>query len=140
MREINIVVTPDYADNAATSADPLALALREGARPPVWIDPMLDEIAAFLVASRSTGTPVLRPSTPLEALAALADTRSPPRLVQLSFADAKAPGMDGEDAAVAATDIIDAGALFINSLRMLLRRVSCTHHCAHASHAGSLLA
>jgi hypothetical protein len=80
-REINIAVTLDYADNAATSVDPLALVLRECAGPPVWIDPMLDEIAASLVASQSTSAPVLCPSTPLEAQAALADTRSPPCLV-----------------------------------------------------------
>jgi hypothetical protein len=75
-------VTPDYA---TTSTDPLALALCEGAGPPVWVDPMLDELAASLVVSWSTGASVLHPSTPtvasLEAQAALADSRSPPRMV-----------------------------------------------------------
>jgi hypothetical protein len=98
-REINIVVTPDFADNTATSTDPLVLALCEDAGPPIWVDPMLDELAASLVASRSTGVPVLRHSTPLEAQAALADTCSPQRMVQLSFADAETPGGIGEDAA-----------------------------------------
>jgi hypothetical protein len=41
------------------------------------------------------------PSTPTaasrEAQASLADTRSPPWMVQLSFTDAEAPGVDGDD-------------------------------------------
>jgi len=42
---------------------------------------------------------VLRPSTAasLEAQAALADTRLPPRMVLLGLADAEAPGADGVD-------------------------------------------
>jgi len=60
---------------------------------------MLDELAASLVASQSTCAPVLRPSTAasLEAQAALADTRLPPRMVLLGLADAEAPGADGVD-------------------------------------------
>jgi hypothetical protein len=80
-----IAMTTDCADNAATSADPLAVSLCEDSGPPVWVDPMLDELAASLVASRSTSAPVLRPST-----------------------DVQAPRVDGEDAAVADTVIIDA--------------------------------
>jgi hypothetical protein len=108
---------------------------------------MLDELAASLVASWSTSALVLCPFTlttaTLEAQAALADTRSPPRMVQLSFADAEAPGMDDDgaslsavaraftaqdtvhdptsvDAAVAVTDDIDTEALF-NSLWLPLQ-------------------
>jgi hypothetical protein len=78
------------------------LALWEDARPPIWVDPMLDELAASLVVSRSAGTPALgRPSTPtaasLEVQALMADTCSPPRMIQLSFADAKALRVDGDD-------------------------------------------
>jgi hypothetical protein len=63
---------------------------------------MRNELAASLVVSRSAGAPALeRPSTltvaSLEAQASLADTRSPPRMVQFSFADAEAPGVDGDD-------------------------------------------
>jgi hypothetical protein len=61
-------VTPDYADNAATSTDPLMLALCDGAGPPIWVDPMLDELAASLVASWSMGALVLRPSNALPAV------------------------------------------------------------------------
>jgi hypothetical protein len=64
-REIDIAVTPNYVDNAATASDLLVLAPCESAEPPAWVDPMLDEFAASLVASRSTGVPVLRLSTPL---------------------------------------------------------------------------
>jgi hypothetical protein len=63
---------------------------------------MLDELAASLVVSRSAGAPALgRPSTltvaSLEAQASLVDNCSSPRMVQLSFADAEAPGLDGDD-------------------------------------------
>jgi hypothetical protein len=70
-REINIATTPDYTNNATTSTAahcspelaPLAVALGEGAGPHIWVDPMLDKLAASLVTSRSMGAPVLRPST-----------------------------------------------------------------------------
>ena len=100
-REIYIATTGNVATSTiarcSQESDPLVVALREGARPPVWVDPMLDELAASLVVSRSTGAPALwRPFTQttasLEVQASLADTRSSPRMVQLSFADAKAPG------------------------------------------------
>jgi hypothetical protein len=64
-REIDIAITPNYIDNAATASDLLVLAPCESAKPPAWVDPMLDEFAASLIASHSTGVPVLRPSTPL---------------------------------------------------------------------------
>jgi hypothetical protein len=65
----------------------------------------------------------------LEAHTALADTHSPPRMVQLSFADAEAPGVDGEDAAepptapapVAAAPTAASVAAFIDSMRLPLQ-------------------
>lgn len=63
----------DHADLATTLAatrcfpelDPLVAMLCEGAGPPAWVDPMLDELAASLVMSRPTGAPVHgSPSTP----------------------------------------------------------------------------
>jgi hypothetical protein len=104
LRKVNAVGPLDYADNIV---DPLALALCEGARSPIWVDPMLDELNASLVVSWPTGASVRRPSpltaASLEAQAALADTRSPPRVVQLNFADGEELGVDGEVAAVPAT-------------------------------------
>jgi len=87
---------------AFKESDPLAVALCEGAGPPIWVDPMLDELAASLVVSRSAGAQAFeRPSTltsaSLEVQTFLADTYSPQRMVQLSFANAEAPGVDGED-------------------------------------------
>jgi hypothetical protein len=103
-------VTADYADNAATSSaarfspesDPLAVTLCEGAGPPAWVDQMLDELGASLVVSRSAGAPAFgcpssTTATSLEVQPSLVDTSTPPRLVQPSTADAKAPGVDGED-------------------------------------------
>ena len=63
---------------------------------------MLDELIASLVVSRSAGAIAFgRPSTPtvasLEVQASLTDTCSPPRMVQLSFVDAEAPRVDGDD-------------------------------------------
>jgi len=46
------------------------------------------------------------PVYPSGGLGRAGDTRSPPCMVQLSFADAEAPGVDSEDATVAATDNI----------------------------------
>jgi hypothetical protein len=83
----------DYADDATASTaaryflepDPLAEALCEGARPLAWvfsIDPMLDELAASLVASRQAVTPApgcLQAATTAsqEVQASLVDTHPP---------------------------------------------------------------
>uniref|UniRef100_K3ZDB4 Uncharacterized protein n=1 Tax=Setaria italica TaxID=4555 RepID=K3ZDB4_SETIT len=105
-RGINIAVTPNYVDNAAT--DPLALEPCEDVGPPIWVDPMLDELAAFLVA---------RPSTPatasLQARPALSEPLSPPRMTRLCFAADEASGEVGGDAAavgspLAATPAVEA--------------------------------
>jgi hypothetical protein len=77
------------------------VALYEGAGPPIWVNPMLDELVASLVVSRSVGASALGcPSTltaaSMEVQTLVADSRSPPRMVQLSFADAKAPRVDGD--------------------------------------------
>jgi len=56
--------------------------------------------------------------------AVAADNRSPPRMVELDFADAEASRAVGVDppveAMIPAFDNIDVGALFINSLRLPL--------------------
>jgi hypothetical protein len=69
--------------------------------PLAWVDPMLDELDASLVASRSVGALVLGglstpPAAPLGAQARLVDVRSPPPMVHLNFADAKASGVEAE--------------------------------------------
>jgi hypothetical protein len=107
--EIDIAVMGNVASSSVTCCpqepDPLVLALCEGTKPPVWVDPMFDELtaslqlAALLIVSHSVDASVLgRPSTPpaapLRAQALLADTCLPPRMVQISFADAEASGVD----------------------------------------------
>jgi hypothetical protein len=90
LREIYIAMTCNIATSTAArcfqESDPLAVALCEGARPAVWFDLMLDELAASRVVSGSAGAPALgRPSTPtvasLEVQALMADTHLPPRMV-----------------------------------------------------------
>ena len=80
----------DYA-TASTAArgflepDPLAEALCEGAWPPVWlvsVDPMLDELAASLVASRPAVTP---------APGCLHATATVSQVVQASVVDTNSP-------------------------------------------------
>jgi hypothetical protein len=78
------------------------VALCEGSGPPIWVDPMLDELPASLVISRSVGAstfgrPSTPPTAPLEVQALLADSRSPPRMVHLSFADVEALEVDAKD-------------------------------------------
>jgi hypothetical protein len=54
----------------------------QGRWPPVWVNPMLGELAASLVVNRSAlGRPSTLTTASLEAQASLADTRSPPRMV-----------------------------------------------------------
>jgi hypothetical protein len=91
LEEINIVVMGNVASSPVTCCpqepDPLVLALCEGTKPPVWVDPMFNELAASLqlaaplIVSHSVDASVLgRPSTPpaapFGAQALLADTRS----------------------------------------------------------------
>jgi hypothetical protein len=107
--EIDIVVMGNVASSSVTccpqESDPLVLALCEGTKPPVWVDPMFDELtaslqlAAPLIVSRSVdasvlGCPSTLPAAPQRAQALLADTCSPPRMVRLSFADVEASGVD----------------------------------------------
>jgi hypothetical protein len=102
-REVDVAVTGNVASATVTCCpqepDPLAVALCEGTEPPVWVDPMFDELAASLVVSRSVGAstlghPSTPPAAPLVAQALLADTHSPPRMVQLIYTDAEASGVD----------------------------------------------
>jgi hypothetical protein len=90
-------MTDNIAASAATrcshESDPLVVALCEATGPPIWVNLMLGELAASLVVSQSEGAPTLgRPLTPtvasLEAQSSLADTRSPPWMVQLNCVDA----------------------------------------------------
>lgn len=97
--DISISATADYTDNTATSAaarcfpepNPLAVALCERARPPVWVfsvDLMLDELAVSLVVSRPTGAPTSGcPSTPAiasqEVQTSLVNTRWDPMVLEL---------------------------------------------------------
>ena len=84
------------ADNAATYAvahcfpDPLVWELYASAGPPVWVEPMLEELVASLVVSQPAGAPSLAPmvasqdveaslvDTPFSAKAAKRKTDSPP--------------------------------------------------------------
>jgi hypothetical protein len=54
-REVDVAITSNVASAIVTcypqEPDPLAMALCEGTEPPVWVDPMFDELAASLVVS-----------------------------------------------------------------------------------------
>ena len=62
-REINIASTGNVATSTVArcsqESGPLMVALYEGTGPPIWVDPMLDELIASLVVSRSVGAPAL---------------------------------------------------------------------------------
>jgi hypothetical protein len=63
---------------------------------------MLDGLAVSLVVSRSVGAfalgrPATLPAAPLGVQVLLAGTRSPPRMVHLSFTDAEVSEVDAED-------------------------------------------
>jgi hypothetical protein len=58
-REVDVAVTGNVASSTVTCCpqepDPLAVALCGGTVPPVWVDPMFDELASSLVVSPSVG-------------------------------------------------------------------------------------
>ena len=77
--------SPSTAARSFLEPDLLAEMLCVGAGPPTWlvlVDPMLDELAASLVASRPAVTPATgclhaAASVPREVQASLVDTSSP---------------------------------------------------------------
>jgi len=121
---VNNDAYPSTATRRFLEPDPLAETLCVGAGPPTWlvsVDPMLDQLAASLVASRPAVTPATgclhaAASVPREVQASLVDDSSPvmttqcamdpppsspvqdmPSLMgQLVVVGAVAPGEDGE--------------------------------------------